>query len=93
VLKERNLDRINKSIKYLEKMAREPHREIQEKWTLCEKSWIKINQAMKDINLPKFGTPDDFVDLHDIVKNHAEQDSSWAEDIAKVTDMVTGQVR
>ena len=45
---------------------------------------------MKDIKLPEFGTPDDFVDLHDIVKNHAEQDSSWAEDIAKVTDTTLG---
>jgi hypothetical protein len=32
VLKESNLDRINKSPKYWEKMAQEPHREIQEKW-------------------------------------------------------------
>jgi hypothetical protein len=51
-------------------MAREPHREIQEKWTKCEKRWIKINRVMKDIGLPKFGTPDDFVDLRDIVKMH-----------------------
>jgi hypothetical protein len=48
---------------------------------------------MKDIFLPKFGTPDDFVDLYDIVKTHAEQESSWIEEIAKVTDMMLGQVR
>jgi hypothetical protein len=59
-------------------MAQEPHREIQEKWAECEKIWTKINRAMRDIDLPEFGTPDDFVDLRDIVKSHAEQDSSWA---------------
>jgi hypothetical protein len=48
---------------------------------------------MKDIRLPEFGTPDDFVDLRDIVKSHTEQDSSWAEEIAKVTDTTPGQVR
>jgi hypothetical protein len=59
-------------------MAQEPHREIQEKWAKCEKIWTKINQAMRDIGLPEFDTPDDFVDLRDIVKSHVEQDSSWA---------------
>jgi hypothetical protein len=93
VLNESSLDRIRKSVEYWEKMAREPHREIQEKWAKCEKNWIKINQVMKDIGLPEFGTPDDFVDLRDIVKSHTEQDSSWAEEIAKVTDTVPGQVR
>jgi hypothetical protein len=63
------------------------------KWAKCEKNWIKINRVMKDIGLPEFGTPDDFVDLRDIVKSHTEQDSSWAEEIAKVTDMAPGQVR
>jgi hypothetical protein len=59
-------------------MSREPHREIQEKWAKCEKHWIKINRVMKDIGLPEFGTPDDFVDLRDIVKSHIKQDSTWA---------------
>jgi hypothetical protein len=45
---------------------------------------------MKDIRLPEFGMPDDFVDLRDIVKLHTEQDSLWAEEISKVTDMVQG---
>lgn len=93
VLRESNIDRIRKSIEYWVKMSREPHREIQEKWAMCEKNWIKINRVMKDIKLPEFGTPDDFVDLRDIVKSHTEQDSSWAEEIAKVTDMAPGQVR
>jgi hypothetical protein len=44
-------------------MSREPHREIQEKWVKCEKHWTKINRVMKDIRLPEFGTPDDFVDF------------------------------
>jgi hypothetical protein len=93
MLRESSIDRIKKSAEYWEKMAREPHRDIQEKWAKCEKSWVKINKAMKDIGLPEFGTPDDFVDLHDIVKTHTEQDSSWTEEIAKVTDTTPGQVR
>jgi hypothetical protein len=92
VLKEISLDRVKKSIEYWEKMAREPHREIQEKWTKCDKIWIKINRVMKDIGLPEFGTPDDFVDLRDIVKSHDEQDSSWAEEIAKVSNIAPGNV-
>jgi hypothetical protein len=43
---------------------------------------------MKDIDLPEFDAPDDFVDLRDIVKSHVEQDSSWAAEIEKVADMV-----
>jgi hypothetical protein len=45
---------------------------------------------MRDIDLPEFDTPDDFVDLCYIVKSHAEQDSSWVAEIANVTDMVPG---
>jgi hypothetical protein len=63
VLRESNIDHIRKSIEYWVKMAQEPHREIQEKWVECKKIWTKINRAMRDIILPKFGTPDDFFDL------------------------------
>jgi hypothetical protein len=93
VLRESNIDRIRKSVNYWLKMSQEPHQEIQEKWAKCEKTWIKINQVMKDIELPDFGTPNDFVDLHDIVKSYVKQDSSWVEEITKVTDMMLGQVR
>jgi hypothetical protein len=48
---------------------------------------------MKDIGLPEFGTPDDFVNLRDIVKLHIEQDSSCVEELAKVIDTALGQVR
>jgi hypothetical protein len=48
---------------------------------------------MRDIGLPEFDTADEFVDLHDIVKSHVKQDSSWAEEIAKVVDMAPGQVQ
>jgi hypothetical protein len=74
-------------------MVQAPHQEIQEKWVRCEKIWVKINKAMKDIGLPEFGTLDDFNNLHDIVKSHIEQDSAWAEEVAKVTDTTSGQVR
>jgi hypothetical protein len=90
VLKESSLDRIKKSTEYSEKMAQEPHWEIQEKWAECEKRWTKINQAMRDIDLLEFDTLNDFVDLRDIVKSHAEQDSSRAAEITKVVDMAPG---
>jgi hypothetical protein len=93
VLRDRSIDHIKKSVEYWVKMAQEPHQEIQEKWVECEKSWTKINRAMRDIDLPEFDTPDDFVDLHDIVKLHVEQDSSWAAEIEKVANMAPGQVQ
>jgi hypothetical protein len=93
VLRDRSIDRINKSVEYWVKMAQEPHQEIQEKWVECERSWSNINRAMRDIALPKFNTPEDFVDLHDIVKLHVEHNSSWAADIEKVENMALGQVQ
>jgi hypothetical protein len=90
MINERNIDRIRKSTEYWVKMAQEPHREIQEKWVECEKIWTNINREMRDIGLPEFGTPDDFVDLHNIVKSHTEQDSSWDDEIEKVADMAPG---
>lgn len=47
---------------------------------------------MRDIDLPEFGTLDDFVDLHDIVKLHVEKNSSLDEEIEKVENMTPGQV-
>jgi hypothetical protein len=57
-------------------MAQEPQRDIQEKWADCDRSWVKINQEMKDIGLLEFDSPEDFVDLHEIVKKHVEQEST-----------------
>jgi hypothetical protein len=48
---------------------------------------------MKDIDLPKFGSPKDFVNLHDIVKKHAKKDSAWTREIAKVESMAPVQVQ
>jgi hypothetical protein len=93
VLRDSSIDRIKKSAEYWVRMAQEPHREIQEKWVECENNWTKVNRAMRDIDLPEFDTPDDFVDLRDIVKLHTEQDSSWAAEITKVVNMVPGQVQ
>jgi hypothetical protein len=93
MLRKSSLDRMKRSTEYWAKMSQEPHREIQEQWAKCEKHWGKINKAMKDIRLPEFGTPDDFVDLCDIVESHTKQDSLWAEELAKVTDTMPGQVQ
>jgi hypothetical protein len=92
VLNKSSLDHIKKSTEYWEKMSREPHREIQEKWAKCEKKWIKINHVMKDIELPEFVMPDDLDDLCVIVKSHIEKDSAWAEELTKLTDTMPGQV-
>jgi hypothetical protein len=35
---------------------------------------------MKDVGLPEFDTPDNFIDLSDVVKIHAEQDVLWTEE-------------
>jgi hypothetical protein len=47
---------------------------------------------MKDIRLPEYGTPDMFMELNKIIKLCIEQDASWAEECAKVTDANLGQV-
>jgi hypothetical protein len=36
------------------------------------KRWEKINKEMRDIHLPEFDQPEDFTDLHDIVRKHTE---------------------
>jgi hypothetical protein len=93
VSRNNNIDRIRKAVEYWVKMAQEHQREIQEKWANCERRWVKINREMKDIDLPEFGSPEDFFDLHDIVKQHAEKESVWTTEIAKVASMAPGQVQ
>jgi hypothetical protein len=88
-----SLNRMKRSVEYWAKMSQDPRREIQKQWVRCEKHWGKINKAMKDIGLPDFGTPDNFVDLCDIVESHAKKDSRWAEELMKMTDAVPGQVQ
>jgi hypothetical protein len=48
---------------------------------------------MKDFELPKFGTPNKFIDLSEVVKLYVEQDSLWIEEFAKITDARLGQVQ
>jgi hypothetical protein len=48
---------------------------------------------MKDFELPKFGTPNNFIDLSEVVKLYVEQDSLWIEEFAKITDARLGQVQ
>jgi hypothetical protein len=84
---------MKQSTKYWAKISRDPHREIQEQWIKCKKHWDKIIKVMKDIRLPGFGTPDNFVNLSDVVESHAKQDSLWTEELAKMTDMRLRQVQ
>jgi hypothetical protein len=88
-----SLDRIKRSTEYWTKMSRDPHREIQEQYAKCQKHWDKINKVMKDIKLPEFGTPSEFIDIRDVLKVYAEQDSLWTEECAKVADARPGQVQ
>jgi hypothetical protein len=48
---------------------------------------------MKDVGLPEFGTPNEFINLSSVLKIHAEQDSLWAKECTKVTDTKPGQVQ
>jgi len=48
---------------------------------------------MKGIGLRKFVSSKDFVDLHDIVKRHAKQDSTWELEITQVASMEPGQIQ
>jgi hypothetical protein len=73
-------------------MAHEPQREIHNRWDECERSWETINWEMKNIGLQEFGSPEDFVDLHDIVKWNVEHESTWEAEIAHVASMTPGQV-
>jgi hypothetical protein len=52
VLRDNNIDQIRKETEYWVKMAIELQREIQKKWEDCERSWVKINWEMKQIDLP-----------------------------------------
>jgi hypothetical protein len=40
---------------------------------------------MKDVGLPEFDTPDEFINLSDVFQLYAEQDSLWTEEFAKIT--------
>jgi hypothetical protein len=71
VLRDTSIDQVKKVVEYWVKMPQETQREIQEKWPKCEKIWEKINRDMKGIGLPEFSSLEDFVDLHDIAKQHA----------------------
>ena len=74
-------------------MVQEPHREMQEIWGECEKSWEKINQEMKNIDLLEFGPQEDFSNLHDIVKQHEEKDLAWEAKISYISSKISGQVK
>ena len=47
---------------------------------------------MKDIGLPEFDTPDKFIELSDVGKLNAKQDSLWTKELAKITNVKPGQV-
>ena len=48
---------------------------------------------MKYIGLPEFITPDNFIDLSEVVKLYAEHDSLWTEEFTNITDTRPGKVK
>ena len=74
-------------------MSQDPHREIQEQYAKCQKHWDKINKVMKDIKLPEFDNLSEFMDIRNMLKMYAEQDSLWDEECVKVADARSRQVR
>jgi len=48
---------------------------------------------MKDAMFLKFNTPNNFIDLSDVVKMHAEQDSLWIEESTKIAYVRLRQVQ
>ena len=88
-----SLNRMKRSDKYWAKIYRDPHREIQEQWTRCNKHYDKINNIMKDVGLPEFGTPDNFINLSNVVKMHAKQHVLWTKEFAKISYLRIGQVQ
>jgi hypothetical protein len=71
-------------------MAPEPCWEILENKSSMEGSVSKLMKAINDIGIPEFGTPDGFVELHEIIKSHTKQDSLWAKILVKVIDTMSG---
>jgi len=47
-----------------------------------------INREMKYIDLPKLGSPEDFVNQHDIVKKYVEQDWAWTTEIENIRILI-----
>jgi hypothetical protein len=58
------LERFQKATEYWTQLVVEPQQKMQDRWEECLNNWEKINQRMKDIQLPEFGMPEDFMDLN-----------------------------
>jgi hypothetical protein len=93
VLRDTNISCIRKEVEYWVRISKKPQWELHKKWSECEKGWENINWEMKGIDLPKFVSFEDFVNLHDIVKRHAKKDSAWQLEIIKVESMEPGQIK
>jgi hypothetical protein len=88
-----NITRKRKATEHWIYMVQEPRRKMKERWEECEKSWENINQEMRGIDLPEFGLPEDFTDLHDIVKRHEDQDWVCETKILHVSSIILGQLK
>jgi hypothetical protein len=90
---DRSISQIRKAVEYWVSMVQEPWWKIQERWGECNKSWENINREMEKIELPKFSPPENFTDLHDIVKRHVGKDSTWEANISHISSMTPGKLK
>jgi hypothetical protein len=65
---------------------------MQDMWEECLKKWDKINQKMRNIQFPGFGTPEDFTNLSDIVKQIEEHDRKFEYELLEIKNLEKGQV-
>jgi hypothetical protein len=55
--------------------------------------WDKINEKTREIQFPEFGSPEDFQNISDIVKQHVESDQKYESNVLKITTLVRGKFR
>jgi hypothetical protein len=60
VLTDDNIEIIQRVVEYWTQEVVEPQQNMQEMWEECLKNWEKINEKMRDIQFPEFGSPENF---------------------------------
>jgi hypothetical protein len=59
---------------YWVNLSIKPKIRMEEQWSTCLKSWEKINKAMIDLQLPNFGSLEDFLGLEEVMSKFQESD-------------------
>jgi len=74
-------------------MVVESRYKMKERWDECLGNWETINEKMRDIWLPEFGMPKNFVDLNNVIKQLVEHDRKFKVDALQITTLERGQVK